>query len=95
MLKGRSGPHVIAIVIEPASTASFPVPVMAADAGAADKHHAFQVPPECGVEREIDDGIVTRVRHGEPMGAQPHDVHVRQAVDVWVMIAHDGDDVQG
>ena len=37
---------------------------------------------ETGVEREVDDGVVAGVRHGEPVGAQPDHVDVFDGVEV-------------
>ena len=85
---------VVIVVVAP-PPAQLPVSVMAANACPADEHHALEVPPEGGVQGEVDDGVVARVRHGQPVSAQPYDVHVGEVVDGRVVVAHHRDDVKG
>lgn len=56
--------------------------------------YSFKVFPERWVQGEIDDRVVAGVGHGQPMRAQPDHVHVREVVDLWVVVPDQSDDVE-
>lgn len=56
--------------------------------------HSFEVAPEAPIKRDVDDRVVARMRHGQPMSTQPYQFHVSLVVDFGIAVSDKGYDVQ-
>ena len=44
---------------------------------------------ELGVETAVDDGVVGRMRHGQPMASKDDVIDLAPPPDVWVLVSDD------